>query len=651
MTSYPNNGSKTLFHAHRRMLFEGSGIDPGVARERGYYTARKRSEVPEAFKNYQKRPGLLIPVLTPSGERRVRLRPDRPRKGKDGRVRKYEQAGGVGCVLDVHPRNLERLMNPAVPLWVVEGEKKGDALTSRGECAIALPGVWNWQRSGEMLPDWDYVALTDRTVYVCFDSDAWSNPNVQMALERLVGALEGRGAEVLVVHLEDKPDGSKVGADDFLVAGGTVAELKLLARKFVAEDIGHIRLSRDEKLRAAASDLWGIWRAYDWMRFVGAGENPNWQRGHTVRDVIESLLELMERHGKLNGHGVVVRASHRTLVEMSAKSRPSVRAALKHAEAEGLLEILDSEGDGKARSYRLLTRSAAFYHKDEKLSARGNVTQTLQRCDPGGKGLRAPTASRLRWSSPARKVQRLRGITPGTLRVRQTPRFHKDITVKESREHFPDEPYVKRLGPHRCAVVDVVEDAGGELHLEDLCEVLHRKRPRDVRRRILKPIEEAGVIEVDGEVIRLTADWIARLEEERERKGEVSQAQKQREKHRKQRERYRDYLKSVKQLPSRASREAVKRAHEARETGFAAERERATAAAKAEEQRKAEAFVRDRLRELGRIRLALLQDIWRDEGGDAWTIPQVVKAMGYRVEELPEFDNRRFVFPPLEGAA
>ncbi|MDQ3303836.1 MAG: hypothetical protein M3518_10890, partial [Actinomycetota bacterium] len=69
---------------------------------------------------------------------------------------------------------------------------------------------------------------------------------------------------------------------------------------------------------------------------------------------------------------------------------------------------------------------------------------------------------------------------------------------------------------------------------------------------------------------------------------------------------------------------------------------------------RAEAFVRARLRELGRIRLSLLQDIWHDSGGDPWSIPQALEALGCRVEELPEFDNRRFVFPPCskaEGAA
>ncbi len=443
----------------------------------------------------------------------------------------------------------------------------------------------------------------------------------------------------------------KTGVDDYLAAGHSVAELKMLARKFESADMGKIRLSRDEKLQAAMSDLWQIWRGYDWMHLIGTAERGNWQRGHTLRDVLESLLELAERRGKLDERGVVVSASHRQLVELSAKSRPSVRSALKHAEAEGLLEVLEAEAEGKARSYRLLVPRAAFYHKGESRPPEEGVASTLQACAPGGKGLRAPTAPRLRWSSPAKKVQRLRDVTPGTRRVRQTRRFHETITVKESGDLFPDKPYIKRLGPHRCAVLDALEAADGELHLEELCEVLHRKRPRDLRRRLLPMLEEAEIIDVDGDVIRLADDWLEKLEEERECSGEITLAEEQREKHRKQRERYREYRRSVKHLPSKASADAIKKGHRSKDAGLAAMAERAAAAAKTEEQRKAEAFVRSRVGELGRIRLGLLQDVWRDEGGDPLTIPQAVEALGCRVEELPEFDNQRFVFPPAEQVA
>jgi hypothetical protein len=38
----------------------------------------------------------------------------------------------------------------------------------------------------------------------------------------------------------------KIGVDDFLAAGHSVAELKTLARKFEPADVGRIRLSQDQ---------------------------------------------------------------------------------------------------------------------------------------------------------------------------------------------------------------------------------------------------------------------------------------------------------------------------------------------------------------------------------------------------------------------
>ena len=47
--------------------------------------------------------------------------------------------------VDCPPRCRPGLADPAVPLWITEGQKKADALASRGLCAIALLGVWNWR--------------------------------------------------------------------------------------------------------------------------------------------------------------------------------------------------------------------------------------------------------------------------------------------------------------------------------------------------------------------------------------------------------------------------------------------------------------------------------------------------------------------------
>ena len=185
---------------------------------------------------------------------------------------------------------------------------------------------------------------------------------------------------------------------------------------------------------------------------------------------------------------------------------------------------------------------------------------------------------------------------------------------------------------------------------------MRRKKTEKGRDGLLVWPEAAGVLTIDDGVVSLTSDWLDRLEEVRER-GEELAADEQAKKDRKRRSlAYRDHLerklgKSRASKPSAASVAAIKRSRESKAAGLAAIQERAAAAAKTEEMRKAEAFVRDRLRSLERIRLELLQDVWRDEGGDAQTIPLAVETLGYRVERLAEFDNEPFVFAPVEEVA
>ena len=47
--------------------------------------------------------------------------------------------------LDVPPTVRHLLGDPNVPLFITEGVKKADALASRGLCAVALLGVWNFR--------------------------------------------------------------------------------------------------------------------------------------------------------------------------------------------------------------------------------------------------------------------------------------------------------------------------------------------------------------------------------------------------------------------------------------------------------------------------------------------------------------------------
>lgn len=196
--------SRHLSPSHIHQLLEESGISPEVSRERVYGTVTRRSELLRGFKDYQRGRGLYIPTYSPDGTTTsAQLKRDTPRKNKKGQPLKYETPGGSKIILDVHPRMLEEVRAGAEDLWITEGIKKADSLTSRGLPTIGLIGVWNWQRGGELLPCWDHVRLDGRRVYVVFDSDVMAKEGVQLALERLVAALEARGADVMVCYLPE----------------------------------------------------------------------------------------------------------------------------------------------------------------------------------------------------------------------------------------------------------------------------------------------------------------------------------------------------------------------------------------------------------------------------------------------------------------
>jgi len=140
-------------------------------------------------------PALVIPIRNVPGEVVLhRIRPDNPRPNghKPGRLNKYEMPTGARNVIDVPTLALEGLLDVGRPLWIVEGEKKADALVSRGEVAIGLFGVWSWKRWGLPLPDFDAIPMIGRDVNLVFDSDAAQNVNIRKGLVCLARYLKGR---------------------------------------------------------------------------------------------------------------------------------------------------------------------------------------------------------------------------------------------------------------------------------------------------------------------------------------------------------------------------------------------------------------------------------------------------------------------------
>jgi hypothetical protein len=184
---------------HRTMLEHESGISPEKINDRGYFTVTDTDDLQElGFADYQLRvPAIVIPVYGVDGRLRFyRIRPDDPRRylEKPAKVVKYEQPMGTALTLDV-PRSVQPFLSDAERrLWVVEGERKADALASHGEVAVALLGVWAWKRGGLPLPEWDSIRLVGREVHIAFDSDAVHKVEVQRALWALAEYLRARGA-------------------------------------------------------------------------------------------------------------------------------------------------------------------------------------------------------------------------------------------------------------------------------------------------------------------------------------------------------------------------------------------------------------------------------------------------------------------------
>jgi putative DNA primase/helicase len=169
------------------MLTIESRVSSEVIAARGYTTVYEPEMLRKmGFAEYQSRvPALTIPIFDVFGELRFhRIRPDDPRpdRGKPNKVIKYEQPPNTPLVIDVPPMSLDALRNTSRRLWIVEGEKKADALVSQGECAIALLGVWAWKRDGYPLPDWDQIPMIGREVRILFDSDAADKVEVRHAL-------------------------------------------------------------------------------------------------------------------------------------------------------------------------------------------------------------------------------------------------------------------------------------------------------------------------------------------------------------------------------------------------------------------------------------------------------------------------------------
>ena len=112
------------------------------------------------------------------------------------------------------------------PLIITEGELKAACATKAGYPTVGLGGVWCFQSKKHgtpLLEGFSHFQWKDRVVYVCFDSDAVTNPDIVAAEARLARRLTELGAQVWIARLPSSDEATKVGLDDYLMLHGADA--------------------------------------------------------------------------------------------------------------------------------------------------------------------------------------------------------------------------------------------------------------------------------------------------------------------------------------------------------------------------------------------------------------------------------------------
>jgi Domain of unknown function (DUF3854) len=115
------------------------------------------------------------------------------------------------------------------PVYVCEGEKKTLTAHQAGMNAAGIGGLWNWLTNGEPIADLKLIAWNGPDVVIVPDSDVFQRQDLLRAVYVLGRELRERGASVSVAEIP-QPGQTKIGLDDYLVAGGRVKDLETFTR-------------------------------------------------------------------------------------------------------------------------------------------------------------------------------------------------------------------------------------------------------------------------------------------------------------------------------------------------------------------------------------------------------------------------------------
>ena len=113
----------------------------------------------------------------------------------------------------------EVMKDTSIAVLITEGELKAACAAKLGFPTIGLGGVWSFKSNSKkisFLESLEKIAWSTRVVFIIYDSDAATNPQVVAAENALAAELTRRGARAKIVRMPQDGSG-KVGLDDYLL--------------------------------------------------------------------------------------------------------------------------------------------------------------------------------------------------------------------------------------------------------------------------------------------------------------------------------------------------------------------------------------------------------------------------------------------------
>ncbi len=237
--------SDRLSEAHINEWVKGSAVDETIARlaveslAAAELNERIRPQNPIQTGGWWVR-GVNWRTGEPMGNRYGQGKPDKPHQRNEGKPAKYMTAAGVepdAVFLPMPDKDywLNVYSDKTLTRIWTEGAKKAGAGLTIGLPTIALTGVWNWGKDGQLAPDVRKWAQPGTRHVICFDSDYVEKDSCRAAISTFVRLLLAEGVTSVKIAAWDS---QWKGMDDYIKANGTEAFKKIIDNAMTIEQWG-----------------------------------------------------------------------------------------------------------------------------------------------------------------------------------------------------------------------------------------------------------------------------------------------------------------------------------------------------------------------------------------------------------------------------